>query len=123
MMLAQLGADVILIEDPARPGPLDFSRRTYNRGKRSILLDLAGSDADRATFHELVAGADIVFTTDDRATLRERGMAPEQLEALNPGLVHVSITAFGLDGPKADYHATDLVALAAGGLLKITGDQ
>lgn len=122
--LAQLGADVILVEpaggSPSRhlapfiddePG-MDRSlwHWAYNRGKRSVVVD----DEQLA---ELAAGADVLL---------ECGARPVDLAALramNPALVTVSITPFGGSGPKAQWLASDLTLAAAGGILAVTGDQ
>ena len=123
-LLAQLGADVICVE-PAEGhrsrslGPFvddEPGRDTslfhwaYNRGKRSVVLD------DQQLV-ELAAGADAVITSAalpvDLASLR----------AANPALVTASISAFGSDGPKANWHATDLINCAAGGVMSVTGDR
>ena len=136
MILAGLGADVIAVEppggQPARhlapfagdvPG-VDRSLVHWaaNRGKRSVVLDIAGSEADRSRFHALVASADVLFETAPPAARDGLGLGVAELAALNPGLVHVSLTGFGSTGPKAAWKAPDLVALAAGGSLLLSGD-
>ena len=87
----------------------------WNRGKRSISLDL-GTDAGQGELAELARRCDVVI---------ESGAVPVDLEALrcaNPALVTVSISVFGSTGPKAAWPATDLTVLAAGGQLVLTGD-
>ena len=86
----------------------------WNRGKRSVVLDL-GTDAGRAELTRLAGDADVVL---------ESGAVPVDLAALraaNPALVTVSISPFGSTGPKADWPATDLTVLAAGCQLALTG--
>jgi crotonobetainyl-CoA:carnitine CoA-transferase CaiB-like acyl-CoA transferase len=129
-MLAGLGASVVLVEPPAgsagrRRGPFaddDVDRERsltfwgWNRGKRSVVLDL-DTDGGQAALARLCAGADVVF---------ESGAVPVDLAALraaNLALVTVSITAFGSSGPKAVWPATDLTLQAAGCQLAITGDE
>jgi benzylsuccinate CoA-transferase BbsE subunit len=128
-MLASLGADVVLVEPPhglpARQcgpfaGGVEHPERSltfwaWNRGKRSVVLDLATSEG-AANLARLCGDVDVVF---------ESGAVPVDLAALRAahlGLVTVSISAFGATGPKAAWPATDLTVLAAGCQLAITGD-
>jgi len=134
-ILADLGADVILVEPRGgsalrragpflrdEPGPersLAFS--AYARGKRSIALDL--DDArDREVLRRLVAGADFLIEAESPGRLDALGFGDAALDALQPGLVHVSITPFGRDGPKAGFAATDLTLIAASGLAHLNGE-
>jgi crotonobetainyl-CoA:carnitine CoA-transferase CaiB-like acyl-CoA transferase len=129
-MLAGLGADVVLVEPPGgsagrRRGPfagdVDDGEHSltfwgWNRGKRSVVLDLTCADG-QAALAELGAGADVLI---------ENGTVPVDLAALraaNPALVTVSITPFGSTGPKAGWPATDLTVNAAGCQLAISGDD
>jgi crotonobetainyl-CoA:carnitine CoA-transferase CaiB-like acyl-CoA transferase len=137
LILAQLGAEVIAVEPPGgsaarRQGPfagdvVDPERSlvhwSYNRGKRSVEWDLVGSPADRESFRSLVAGADILIDNEAPGALAAMGLDPADLAAVNPALVHVSVTPFGQDGPKAGYASSDLVLMAAGGYLALTGDE
>ena len=124
LTLAALGADVIAVEPPGGSrarhlGPFagdtpDPERSllhwSYDRGQRSVTLDAVDLDA-------LAATADVVI---------ECGAIPADLPGwrrANPGLVTVSITPFGPDGPKAAWAATDLIVLAAAGPLILTGDE
>ena len=135
--LADLGAEVILIEPPdgsrsRRLPPFVAGREgdpeaslwfwSYNRGKRSISLDL-DDPADQANFLELVAGADIVLESDRPGAMAERGLGYDVLSAVNPGIVLTSISPFGGSGPKADWAATDLTVAAAAMVSKMTGDE
>ncbi len=131
MILAGLGAEVIAVEPPTgiaarmlspfAGGVPDPDRSLVhwatNRGKRSIVLD-PSSATDRGTFADLVANADILFS-DDPARLSELGIEPV---GHNPRLIHVAMSGFGIGGPKSDWAAPDLVALAAGGQLRLSGD-
>ena len=136
LMLRQLGADVIVVEPTSgssvrRLGPfagdvVDRERSlhhwAYNRGKRSVVLDLEDPD-DRGRLHDLIAGADALVETyapSERAAL---GLDPASLAAVNPALIHASISAFGSTGPKANWPATDLTIQAAAGNMAITGDK
>jgi len=127
-LLAGLGADVIKIEppggDPARQiGPFlqhpDPNRSLffcfYNTNKRSVVLDL-GQHAGREQLGRLVATADILIETYPHI-----GLDQDQLAALNPNLIIVSITPFGRDGPYRDWRSSDTVAQALGGMLFVNG--
>lgn len=121
MVLAGLGADVIKVEPPGgcptrRIGPFyqdvpDPERSLffwqYNRGKRSVVLDLA---ADRATFLGLLDTADVLLWSGG-----ELGLGVDELRERFPSLLIARITPFGDVGPWQDYRGCDLVHLALGG--------
>jgi crotonobetainyl-CoA:carnitine CoA-transferase CaiB-like acyl-CoA transferase len=109
-LLALLGAEVIAVEAADRPDSL--VRAAYGRGKRSV--DVA---ADDGLLVELVAGADVVLETG-----LPTGWDGARLAALNPALVHVTMSPFGSTGPKADWPASDLVIWAASGAMANAGD-
>ena len=131
MQLADLGADVIKVEDP-RGG--DLSRRLepivdgesgnfvrLNRGKRSIALDLkepAGTEA----FRRLAAQADVIVENLRPGTMSDLGLAPRELLDANPRLIYAAVTGWGLDGPYADRPALDIIVQAMSGLMSITGE-
>jgi crotonobetainyl-CoA:carnitine CoA-transferase CaiB-like acyl-CoA transferase len=112
MHLADLGADVIKVEDPAlgdyvravklsegeEASPL---HRHWNRGKRSIAVDLR-QPGGVALFEDLVRGADIVIEGLRPGALARRGVGYERLREVNPSVVFVSISGFGQDGPYRD---------------------
>jgi crotonobetainyl-CoA:carnitine CoA-transferase CaiB-like acyl-CoA transferase len=132
-ILADLGADVIAVEPPGgssarRLGPfagdvVDAEHSlvwwAYARNKRGITLDLE-RDEGRDVFRRLAATAHFVIESDDPGAMAARGLGPD---ALDPSLVHVSITPWGQTGPKARWLDGDLVLLAAGGPLVLTGDD
>ena len=119
MLLADLGADVVIVErpgfgDPSRRNPDVFA--TFNRGKRSLALDLK-TEKDKAALLRLVDKAD-VFIEGFRPGVAERlGFGYEDLSARNAGLVYVSISGFGQTGPYRDRPAHDLSLQALVGLL------
>jgi crotonobetainyl-CoA:carnitine CoA-transferase CaiB-like acyl-CoA transferase len=135
-ILADLGADVVCVEPPGgsmarRIGPfyqdephLDSSLFwwAYSRNKRSMTLDLTRSDG-QALLRRLAADAHFLLESDHPGILATYGLAYDDLAAINPGLIYVSITPFGQDGPKASYADSDLIVLAAGGPLVLTGDD
>lgn len=135
-LLADLGAEVIKIEPPGgaaarfyppfergREGDPDRSLywAAVAMGKRSVVLDIE-DPADRRTLRELAANADILVESFDAGFLASRGLGYEDLCPLNPGLIYVSVTPFGQDGPLANQPATDLTIEAAGGLVGLQGD-
>ena len=132
MQLADLGADVIKVEDPSVGG--DVGRyvppyasegsslffETFNRGKRSVTLDIR-TVAGRARFEELIRDADALFSNlrgDLPGKLRLRY---EDLSDVNPRLVCVSLSGFGTTGPRASEGAYDLTIQALAGWMSITG--
>ena len=136
LMLRQLGAEVIAIEPPQgssarRLGPFapgevsdgehSLHHWAYNRGKKSVVLDLDTPDG-QAELKKLAAGADILLESEDPGVMAARGLGYDDLSAENEALIYVSITAFGSDGPKANWHATDLIIQASAGNMAITGD-
>ena len=135
-ILADLGADVIQIEPPGgntarNIGPFygDDPRPekslywwAYAANKRSITLDLERRDG-RALLEKLVAEADFLIESYDPGYLEEMGLGYEHLAGINPKLVMVSVTAFGQDGPYANYLASDIVGMALGGFMYLTGDD
>lgn len=131
-LLADLGAEVVRVTAPdARPmsGPrvqdgADAGaslRESYlSTNKRAVRLDLT-LPADRELFEQLVTTADAIVETGAPGALGRLGLGFDRLKALRPGVILVSITPFGQDGPYAGYVADDLVTLAAGGLLSLGG--
>ena len=136
MMLADLGAEVVCIEPPEgskarRHGPFADSIRdpekslfwwSYARSKKSAVVDLE-TETGREQLKALAARFDVVIETETPGRMASMGLGYQDLAALNPGLILVSITPFGQDGPKADWPATDLTVLASGGPLWLTGDH
>jgi len=126
LMLAELGADVIKIEDP-RGGdpmrqlpPLVGGRSVYdlllNRGKRSVALDLREPKSG-PVLEALVARADIVVESFRPATARRLGVSGPQLRERYPRLVHAAITGYGQTGPYAERPGHDLNYVAVTGVL------
>jgi len=134
-LLAGLGADVVKIEsplgDPVRVMPpfpgdkpdLETSARHLhlNAAKRSVILDLE-TDQSCEKLRQLIVGADAVIESFDVGYLQERGLGYHDLLKVKPDLVMASITHFGQDGPYANYLGNEIVDVALGGYLKLTGD-
>lgn len=118
--LADLGADVVKIEQPG--AAIDSSGwRADNVNKRLLTLDLK-SAAGQAVFRKLVAKADFLIETADPADDIARLFDPATLRAANPKLIHVSISPFGRTGPRAGWRASDLELMAAGGAMSLAGE-
>ncbi|MCH8008836.1 MAG: CoA transferase [Chloroflexi bacterium] len=98
MILADNGADVIKIEppggDPARSMP---AFQAWNRGKKSIALDLK-TDAGRERALELVCDADVVVTSFRPGVAERLGVGYEQVHQVNPQAIYAAITGFGEEG-------------------------
>ncbi|MCB9454054.1 MAG: CoA transferase [Anaerolineaceae bacterium] len=126
LLLADMGADIIKIEDPnggdyARWMPptidgLGSFFRVSNRNKRSAIIDLKDAQG-RAVFQRLVAGADVVIESFRPGVMTKLGCDAAALRAINPRLVYCSLSGWGADGPYAQYSGHDLNYLAVSGLL------
>ncbi|MQG45446.1 MAG: hypothetical protein FI712_06935 [SAR202 cluster bacterium] len=135
-ILADLGADVVQIEppggNPARNiGPFygddpqpekSLFWWAYAANKRSITLDLEQKDG-QALLKKMVAEADFLVESFAPGYLDNLGLGYDVLAEINPKLVMVSITPFGQDGPYSNYQATDIVGMALGGFMYLTGDD
>src|SRR6185295_1680197 len=135
LILAGLGAEVVKVEPPGgspsrREPPLDpaladglasLRFRAFNRGKRSVTLDLEVG-GDRAAFLDLVASADFLFESAPPGAMDARGLGFADLRRASPRLVYVATTPFGQDGPYARHRATDLTIAALGGMMALNGD-
>ena len=135
-ILADLGADVVQIEppggNPARNiGPFygddpqpekSLFWWAYAANKRSITLDLE-QKGGQALLKKMVAEADFLVESFAPGYLDTLGLGYDLLAEINPKLVMVSITPFGQDGPYSNYQATDIVGMALGGFMYLTGDD
>jgi crotonobetainyl-CoA:carnitine CoA-transferase CaiB-like acyl-CoA transferase len=131
--LADMGAEVIKIEDPSTGG--EISRfvpphriagdslyfQSWNRNKRSILLDLRKPEGVRV-FHDLVKVADVVFNNMRGDLPAKLGLNRAGLSGLNPKIVCCSLNGFGAEGPAASDPGYDYLMQAAVGYMSITGD-
>ncbi|MGY6638356.1 MAG: CaiB/BaiF CoA transferase family protein [Erythrobacter sp.] len=126
MILADLGADVIKIEQPGTGDPFRSFKgelysphfQTYNRNKRSVTIDPKNPE-DLAVLDKLVATAD-VFIQNFRPGVADRlNVDAARLQGLNPRLIYASISGFGSEGPERNRPAFDTVAQAASGFLRL----
>lgn len=122
MLLADNGSDVIKLESPAGdPTRAHDGFKVWNRGKRSLVLDLA-DPARRDDFDRLVAGADMIVTDWRRGVAESLHVDHATLERINPGLVSVVITGFGEEGPLRDLPGYEhIVAARTGRMASING--
>ncbi|ABM13043.1 MULTISPECIES: CaiB/BaiF CoA transferase family protein [Mycolicibacterium] len=127
-ILADWGADVVKIEPPGGDPARTFGRmlgiqpqdrhhvsppfQMDNRGKRSVVLDLATADG-QSSARELLAGADVFLTNIRTGALRRIGLDFPAVAAANPQLIYGLITGYGSDGPDADRPAYDVAAFWA----------
>ena len=132
LVLSDLGAEVIKIE---RPESGDDTRTfgppylegvsTYfaglNRGKKSVVLDLA-TDGGRETAAELALESDVLVENFRPGFMDRIGLGYEALKLQHPGLIYCSITGFGRSGPYRERAAYDVTVAALGGMMSITGE-
>ena len=135
-MLGKLGADVIQVEPPAgsparRVGPFASDApegqdslywSAYASCKRGVTCDI-GREEGRALLLRLVQKADFLIESADPGVMLERGLHYESVRAVNPAIIHVSITPFGAEGPKAGYADSELVVWASAGPLHPNRDR
>lgn len=112
--LAQHGADVLAVSAAHLPNIAPLVIDT-GRGKRATQLDLRGEDGRRALF-ELVRGADVFLQAYRPGALAALGLTPEALCALRPGLIQVSLSAYGRAGPWAARRGYDSLVQSATGI-------
>jgi crotonobetainyl-CoA:carnitine CoA-transferase CaiB-like acyl-CoA transferase len=133
MLLADLGAEVIKVENPAGgddtrqwgppwAGELSAYFIAVNRNKRSLTLNLKNTAA-RQIARDLAAKSDILIENFKPGQMAEFGLGYSDLRPLNPGLVYCSITGFGQTGPYHERPGYDFAIQAMSGLMSITGES
>lgn len=132
MLLGDMGADVIKVEEPSR-GDLarDLGNQfvngesvqfmSQNRNKRSLRLDLK-SPQGREVFLRMAKTADVIVENFRPGTVDRLGIGYENIRVLNPGIVYASASAFGQTGPYAAWPANDPIVQAVAGLMDMTGE-
>lgn len=127
MMMADHGAEVIRVEPPAgeptrsigaRQGNASVWFRNTHRGKKSVVLDLKRKEGV-AAFLRLAASADVIVETFRPGVVDRLGIGYDSVRAVNPGVVYVSIAAFGQTGPMAQRPAHDVSIQAESGLVSL----
>jgi crotonobetainyl-CoA:carnitine CoA-transferase CaiB-like acyl-CoA transferase len=133
MQLADLGAEVIKIEDPTAGGDVgryvppftgeqdSFYFQTFNRNKRSVTLDLR-VPAAREVLHRLVGVSDAIYYNLRGDLPGKLGLTYEHLGKVNPKIVCCSLSAFGQTGPRAAEPGYDLLMQAYSGMMSLTGE-
>ena len=133
LQLADLGAEVIKIEDPGAAGDVGryvppFQQgedslffETFNRGKKSLALDLRSPDGV-AVLHDLVRCADAVFSNLRGDGPAKLGLTYDDLKDVNPRIVCVSLSGFGNSGPRVKEAGYDYIIQAMAGWMSLTGD-
>jgi crotonobetainyl-CoA:carnitine CoA-transferase CaiB-like acyl-CoA transferase len=135
-MFADMGAEVVKVEPPQGcptrklPPFLDdqpgFDRSlhflAFQAGKRSVTLNLESADG-RELLKQLVTRSDFLVEGYPLGYMESLGLGYDTLAALNPRLIHASVTPFGDQGPGKDYKAADIVSWAAGGAMFLMGEE
>ena len=137
LILADLGADVIKVENPDADGRLRGGGHPFvagldgqmesgqllivNRNKRGVAIDLKNLEG-RAAFHRMVERADVIIQNFRPGTMERLGCGYESLRALNPRLIYCSVSGFGQTGPYKDRAGLDLITQGMSGLMSITGE-
>jgi formyl-CoA transferase len=130
-LLADFGAEVIKVEDPAAGDPMrrwghrhedtSLSWPVIARNKKSVTCDLRTAEGQRI-LRELAASADVLVENFRPGTLERWGLGPETLREVNPRLVLVRVTGYGQDGPYAGRAGFGSIGEAMGGIRHLTGD-
>ncbi|MDA1091698.1 MAG: CoA transferase [Acidobacteria bacterium] len=131
MMLADMGARVIKLEQPGKGDdtrgwgpPFQNGESSYflsvNRNKESLTLDFKQPEG-RRVLDKLIAGADVLVENFRPGTLERQGLGYNAVSALHPRLVYCSISGFGQTGPRRSEPGYDAVMQGEGGLMSITG--
>ncbi len=130
LLLADLGADVIKVEEPGRGDYIRWTpplvegesaaHRALNRGKRSVTMNLKHPEGV-ALLRKLTAGADVLVEGFRPGVMARLGVGYETLSEANPQLVYCAITGYGQDGPYRDLVGHDINYLGYGGVLSMTG--
>jgi alpha-methylacyl-CoA racemase len=125
MMLADMGADMLRIEQPGGRGAgVDFDRRfsLLNRGRPSLTVDLKTA-AGRGLVLDLAGAADMLFEGFRPGVMERLGLGPDELLAANPRLVYGRVTGWGQSGPLAQAAGHDLNYIALAGALHAIGPK
>ena len=132
MILADMGADVIKVERPAKGddsrayGPFKNGESVYymslNRGKRSMTLNMK-SEEGKQILKDLVKQADVLVENFRGGTMDKLGLGYDVLKEINPRLIYSACTGFGMTGPYKHDPAYDVIVQGMGGIMSITGQE
>ncbi len=135
MLLGDLGADVIKVENPGagdtlrawppHTGPendlLSENFASLNRNKRSVTLDLKNA-IDHAKVKQLIANADVLIENNRPGVMKRLGLDFDSVLKLNPKIVYCSISAYGQMGPRSNEGGFDVTIQAMSGIMSVTGE-
>jgi len=132
LMLADMGAEVIKLEDTAKgdttrsmvPPEVNGESAAFmmmNRGKRGICVNLK-TEGGKRVLNRLLESVDVLIENFRPGVMKRLGFDYEELRQRNPGLIYANITGFGRTGPYAARGGFDLVAQGMSGLMSITGE-
>ena len=130
-VLCELGAEIIKVERPGvgeperKAAPMtpmgeSYQFFAYNRGKKSVTLNMKNPDGLEIA-KKLVAECDILVENFAPGVLGKLGLGYEEASIINPGIIYASISGFGQTGPRRDEVTYDMVGQAMGGLMSVTG--
>lgn len=130
-VLGELGAEIIKVERPGTGEPErqaapmtpkgeSYQFMAYNRGKKSVTLNLK-NPAGLEIAKKLVAKCDVLVENFAPGILERLGLGYEVASNINPGIIYASISGFGQTGPRRDQIAFDVIGQAMGGLMSVTG--
>ena len=132
MFLADMGAEVIKVEDVIEGDPVrqqgilrnGFSLyfASFNRNKKSLTLDLRSAEG-KVVLRKLIATADVVLDNFRPGVMEKIGLSRAELVLIKPDIVSCHITGFGLDGPYRDRPAFDFIAQAMSGFMSVNGAE
>lgn len=130
MFLADMGAEVIKVEDPREGDPVraqgeirdgySYYFATFNRNKRSLTLDLRREEG-KEVLRDLIRRADVVVNNYRPGVMDKIGFGRAQLRALKSNIISCHVTGFGLDGPYKDRPSFDFIAQAMSGFMSVNG--
>ena len=131
MVLSELGAEIIKVEMPGKGEPErlampmtpkreSYQFLSYNRGKKSITLNLKNPKGLEIA-RKLAAKADVLVENFATGVMERLGLGYEEVSKINPRLIYASISGFGHTGPRRDDVCYDVVTQAMGGLMSVTG--
>lgn len=119
LLLSELGADVLKVE-PLTGDPFRATGFTYNRGMRSLAMDLQNPEG-RDAFYDMVKVSDVVIDSLRPGVTRKLGIDFEKLNSLKKGVITISLSAYGEGGPLSQLPGVDMVLQAMSGMMTTQG--
>ncbi len=131
MLLADNGAEVIKVEDLSAGGdiartwaPIRNGKSAYfellNRGKKSVALDFSDSESLKI-IKRMIKDVDVIVENLPIDDFKNMGLSYKQIKKINPKVIYLKLTPFGMTGPMRDYPLTEFTTFAIGGYLQVTG--